>query len=63
MTDPAPAKLPMVFDNEDVSWNPAIVVVESTFGLKSNTFFRFTIPYTAELNDGIRSSVTPASCK
>ena len=61
ITDPTPANLPILSEREDWSWKPATNDVESTLGLKSNKFFKFTMPYTEELKEGIRSSVTPAS--
>ena len=60
---PELANDPWVLSNLDVSRKPGIIAVLSTFGLKSITSLSSVIPRTEELNVGISSSGTPASCK
>ena len=46
-----------------MSWKPVIVVSLSTLGLKSIASLREITPLTEELNKGISSTETPASCR
>ena len=50
-------------DSKALFWKPEIIELLSTFGLKSRTSFRETFPRTGELNDGMSSDPTPASCR
>ena len=50
-------------DNNELFWNPDVIESLSTFGLKSSTSDKDTLPKAGELKDGISSGPTPASCK
>jgi len=64
MIPPVPVNdLVLAEPSRELFWNPEMIASLSTLGLKSRTSLSETFPRAGELNEGISSGPTPASCR